>query len=167
MMAMREGLSSLIGNRSGAAAAEMALVTPMLVVLMFGTFELGRYFLDSHVVAKAVRDGARFAARQSFTEMPCSGTAADEADIKDVVRTGTTVDGAPARLHYWTNPATISVTVVCDSTAAYTASGIYANAPGGARRVLVTAAVPYDYLWGARFGTLNVRGRSEAAVMGI
>lgn len=164
---MRRGFASIVEGRSGAAAAEMALVLPVLITLLFGSFELGRYFLDSHVVAKAVRDGARFAGRQPFTEMPCGGPAADETDIKDLVRTGTTTDGAPARLGYWTNPATITVTITCDSTAAYTTSGIYTNATGGARRVTVTAAVPYVTLFGFTLGGLTVPGRSDAAVMGI
>lgn len=164
---MRRGLGSIISDRSGVAAAEMALVTPLLVTLMFGTFELGKYFLDSHVVSKGVRDGARFAARQPFLEMPCGGTATDEADIRDIVRTGTTTDGAPPRLGYWTNPATITVTITCDSTAAYTTSGIYTTASGGARRVTVTAAVPYVTLFGFPFGAVNVHGRSDAGVMGI
>jgi hypothetical protein len=164
---MDRGPSSLLAGRSGAAAAEMALVLPFLVILLFGSVELGRYFLDTHVVAKAVRDGARFAGRQPFNNMPCGGTATNETDIKDLVRTGTTTDGAPARLGYWTNPATITVTITCDSTAAYTASGIYVNATGGARRVTIAAAVPYDSLFGFALGNLTVPGRSEAAVMGI
>ncbi|WP_246104837.1 TadE/TadG family type IV pilus assembly protein [Sphingomonas xanthus] len=153
--------------RSGAAAAEMALVLPILITILFGSVELGRYFMDSHVVAKAVRDGARFAGRQPFTEMPCGGTATKESDIKNLVRTGTTANGAPARISYWTNPATITVTITCDSTAAYTSSGIYANASGGARRVTIVAAVPYATLFGFSASGLNVPGRSEAAVMGI
>lgn len=164
---MDRGLTSLQIDRSGAAAAEMALVLPFLVTLLFGSVELGRYFMDTHIVAKAVRDGARFAGRQPFTEMPCGGAATDETDIKDLVRTGTTTDGAPARLGYWTNPATITVTITCDSTAAYTASGIYVNATGGARRVTVTATVPYVSLFGFALGSLTVPGRSESAVMGI
>lgn len=164
---MRGAFTSILRDRRAAAAAEMALVLPILLTLLFGSFELGRYFLDSHVVAKAVRDGARFAGRQPFTEMPCSGTATDETDIKDLVRTGTTTDGAPPRLGYWTNPATITVTITCDSTAAYTTSGIYTNATGGARRVTVSAAVPYVSLFGFSLGTLTVPGRSDAAVMGI
>jgi Flp pilus assembly protein TadG len=164
---MSRRVTTIVKDKAGVAAAEMALVTPLLVTLLFGTFELGRYFLDSHIVSKAVRDGARFAGRQPFTEMPCGGPAADETDIKDLVRTGTTTDGAPARLGYWNNPATITVTITCDSTAAYTTSGIYTNATGGARRVTVTAAVPYVTLFGFSLGTMTVPGRSDAAVMGI
>ena len=164
---MRRGPNSLFGNRRGAAAAEMALVIPFLVTVLFGSVEMGRYFLDSHIVAKAVRDGARFAGRQSFTSMPCGGSPTNETDIKNLVRTGTTSTGANSRLAYWTNPATITVTITCDSTTSYTASGIYVNATGGARRVTVTAAVPYQTLFGFTLGSLNVPGRSEAAVMGI
>lgn len=164
---MARQFASILRNRSGAAAAETALILPILITLLFGSVETARYFLDSHIVAKAVRDGARFAGRQPFTEMPCGGPAVDETDIKDLVRTGTTTDGAPSRLGYWTNPATITVTITCDSTSAYTTSGIYTNATGGARRVTVTAAVPYVTLFGFTLGSLNVPGRSDAAVMGI
>ena len=55
----------------GAAAAEMALVLPLLILIMFGSFEMGNFFWESHIANKAVRDGARFAARQNFTDMPC------------------------------------------------------------------------------------------------
>ena len=35
--------------------------------LMFGAVELGNYFLNEHSLVKAVRDGARYAARQDFS----------------------------------------------------------------------------------------------------
>ena len=164
---MRRLIPSLMRENRGAAAAEMALVLPFLVALMYGAFETGKYFLDAHTVQKAVRDGARYAARQSFTEMPCGGTATDETDIKDLVRTGTTADGGTARLSYWTNPATITVTIVCDTTGTYSTAGIYAGATGGARRVTVFADVPYDSLFGITTSSISVRGQSQAAVMGI
>lgn len=164
---MGRGLRSIVNDRSGVAAAEMAMVTPLLLVLMFGTFEMGKYFMDMHVVAKGARDGARFAARQPFLEMPCGGTATDEADIKDLVRTGTTTDGAASRLSYWTDPATITVTITCSTGNNYSTAGIYTNATGGARHVTVAASVPYVSLFGFTLFNLSVPGRSDAAVMGI
>lgn len=161
---------SFLGNRSGAAAAEMALIMPLLLVLMFGAFETGKFFLDAHTVAKAVRDGARFAARQPFTEMPCGGAAVDEANIRNLVRTGTPANGGTPRLSYWSDPATITVTITCDTTGSYSSASIYATAPGGARNVTVSADVPYGALLGfAGIDTSNlrVRSRSQAAVMGI
>src|SRR3546814_7531911 len=102
---------SLARDRSGAAAAEMALVSPMLIILMFGSFELGNYFLDEHVVLKAVRDGARYAARQNFTTMPCSGTPTADAAIKNLVRYGNIACSGDPRLRYWTSNNTIAVSI--------------------------------------------------------
>jgi hypothetical protein len=68
-------LHHLATNKRGAAAAEMAIILPLLVTLMFGSFEVGKYFLDAHRVQQAVRDGARFAGRQGFVDMPCGWTA--------------------------------------------------------------------------------------------
>lgn len=158
---------TLLANSSGAAAAELAMMLPLLVLLMFGSFEMGRYFLDAHTIQKAARDGARYAARQSFTEMPCGGTATDETAIKNLVRTGTTADGGPPRVSYWTDPATISVTIICDSSGNYSAAGIYTAVVGGARRVNIGVAVPYNTLFGLNFPGATINARNEAAVMGI
>jgi Flp pilus assembly protein TadG len=167
-MTMRRSLPSRIGaDRRGSAAAEMALVAPLLLALMLGSYEMGKYFLDEHVVAKAVRDGARYAARQNFSTMPCGGTATAEAQIKNLVRTGVPTGGTP-RLIYWTDPATITVTITCDNTGTYT--GIYTGLAGGAHRVEVSAAVPYTPLFGAMgfdATALSLNARSQAAVMGI
>ena len=91
----------------------------------------------------------------------------------DLVRTGTpdTNDTTtPPRLSYWSNPATITVTITCDTTGSYSSASIYTTTPGGARNVTVFADVPYDALLGfAGINTsgLRVRSRSQAAVMGI
>src|SRR4051812_47391200 len=59
----------------GSAAVEMALCVPLLLVLLCGSVELGNYLMDEHRLVKAVRDGARFAARQNLSYfLGCSGT---------------------------------------------------------------------------------------------
>ncbi|MGL5837065.1 MAG: TadE family protein, partial [Sphingorhabdus sp.] len=65
-------IRSFMQCRKGAAAAEMALVTPLLMIIMFGAFELGNYFYSQHVVTKAVRDGARFASRSLPIDVDCT-----------------------------------------------------------------------------------------------
>jgi Flp pilus assembly protein TadG len=179
-------VARLLLDRQGAAAAEMALVTPMLIILMFGAMELGKYFLDEHVVVKSVREGARYAARQSLTKLSCTGgtptvDATVEGQIKNVVRTGIpdpvndTTD--PPRVWYWptfaSNAGTVTVTLTCydnsggGSTTVY--NGVYqdmTNFP----RVTVTAAVPYTPLLGSiGFSAtgLHLRSTEQAAVMGI
>src|SRR5688500_17559369 len=115
-------------DRRGAAAAEMALVAPLLVTIMLGSLEVGKYFWDEHLVTKAVRDGARFASRESFANMPCGGTATNENQIKNLVRFGKpTVTGTDKpRLFYCGSNNTISITITC-----------YANDGVGATRVNV------------------------------
>jgi Flp pilus assembly protein TadG len=153
----------------------MALVTPLLLTLMFGSFELGNYFLDNHVIAKAVRDGARFAARQNFTNYTACGgspTGTVDTQTKNLVRTGTISSGGNPRLPGWTDAnTTISITVSCNTTGnnggAFT--GIYTGMTS-APIVTVTAAVPYTSLFGAlgfNAGSLTLNARSQASVMGI
>jgi hypothetical protein len=151
----------------------MALVMPLLLVLLFGAVELGSYFWNEHIVQKAVREGARYAARQPVTGFLCPGATVDsdtEDRIKTVTRTGL-VSGGTTRVRDW-DDAEISITVECQATpSGIYADGIYKDLPGGARTVTVVAAVPYLSLFGAVGGFdptgLQVRAQSHAAVFGI
>lgn len=161
----------MVNCQKGAAAAEMAIVTPMLIILMFGSFELGNYFLSEHVVAKAVRDGARYAARRSFTDFSCPGTVATDVvdKTRNVTRTGQVANGGTARLVNWTTPTTVSVTVSCTTISGSNYAGIYkgmADLP----KVKVSATVPYRSLFnnlGFTSSTLNMVSESEATVQGL
>ena len=175
-------LTLLLRGETGSAAVEMALVTPLLLTLMFGSFELGNYFLDEHVVTKAVRDGARYAARLPVTEYysgnscsagPYSGTKLSA--IQNVTRTGRSDNTGTPRLITWTDASTISVSVACKPVATY--PGIYTGLPGDVPVVTVIASVPYNTVF-SRLGwqigrktasstTLNLNAQSQAAVIGI
>ncbi|UXC91515.1 pilus assembly protein [Sphingobium sp. RSMS] len=167
----RNFLSRLFTCDRAAAAAEMALVTPLLIVLMFGSFEMGNYFLSEHVVAKAVRDGARYASRQSFTNFSCpnSVNGGVVTSIQNVTRTGQVSTGGTARLAGWTNGNTVSVTLSCTTITGGNYSGIYkgmTNLP----RVKVSATVPYRslfYVLGFTRSSPQLVSESEATVQGI
>lgn len=169
--------------QAGNAAAEMALCLPLLLVLMFGSVELGNYFLDEHVLVKAVRDGARYAARQSFTAYNCTDGTVDADSVvtptENLVRTGLTVGGAD-RLANW-GSATFSVTVQCitqvangtdsdGNTITEQMSGIYAGSTDGAPVVTVSASVPYQSVLGS-FGFtgigMSLNASEQATVSGI
>lgn len=170
----------ILGNRRGAAAAEMALVLPILTFLLFGSAELGNFFLNEHAVAKAVRDGARYASRLPMSDYagcsttPAAPAAATVTKIRNITRTGSTAGGtAGNRLAYWEEVMggtdTIDVTAVCDTSGTYT--GIYDGLTMGVPVVTVSASVPYQSLFGI-FGlfndtTFNLRASSQAAVMGL
>ena len=167
---------------AGAAAAEMALVLPLLLVILFGSIELGNYFLDQHSLVKAVRDGARYAARQSFTFYPaCSGEpdAPVPNDTRNVVMSGYLGGGSDLTPNISASDITLSVG--CTATAGgQDMLGIYrsrfggncdgATANGCAQTVTVSATVNYRPVLSA-FGFtgagMHLNASSQAAVQGI
>jgi Flp pilus assembly protein TadG len=162
---MTSGIALLM-DRTASAAAEMALVLPILLVLMFGSIELGNYFKAEHVVQKAVRDASRYAARLPVTNFDCaSGTMTDPTPVQKLARTGDPT-GTTARLAYWTDDAMTTVTVACDTSGRY--SGIYTDFPMGVPVVTVVAAVPYTSLFGTMgLGeSLTLNASQQASVIG-
>ncbi|WP_265587340.1 TadE/TadG family type IV pilus assembly protein [Sphingomicrobium arenosum] len=155
----------------GAAAAELALAIPMLLVLLLGAVELGNYFVSGHAVQKGVRDASRYAARIRYDDLSSSsctfnsGTAFETA-IKNVARTGSVDGTAEPRLNFWSDNSTLTVTLECDDTGTY--AGVFSGFPDGAPRVRVNASVPYQSLFGLPFlpKLLSVNADNQAAVFG-
>ena len=167
---VRQILSDCVGT----AAAEMALIAPLLITLMFGSMELGNYFLNEHAVVKAVRDGARYAGRLDIVNYTCpSGSAigsitGKETEVKNLTRTGSINGLATPRLGYWTDASTITVSVRCVAKASY--GGTFSSLVGDIPVVTVAADVPYGSLFkyiGFTSINLSLRAESEATVMGI
>lgn len=172
-------LTRLLEANRGSAATEMAMVTPLLIAILFGSFEVGNYFLDQHAVAKAVRDGARYASRMTLDpDYACPAQVFDDASyqttIENVTKTGS-VDGTgtgrfPAA--FWADacpgsPA-FQVTVRCVPQGDY--QGIYTGLAGDIPVVKVTAAVSYPSVLGTigiNTSGLCLRAESEAAVAGL
>ena len=146
---MTQDCSSIARNPSGSAAVEMALVLPFLLFLMFGAFDVGNYFLSEHVLNKAVRDAARYAARLSMVNypsctVPSGGTA--EQQTQRIARFGDPSGTGTARLAGWTSDADTTVTISCDTDTSHTYvnKGIYADFPSGGEVPVITvsATVP-------------------------
>ena len=155
----------------GSAAAEMAFVLPLLLILMFGSAEIGNYFMNEHSLVKAVRDGARFAARQNFGNYTaCSGSPGGTvvADTRNVVMRGYLSGGTIITPNIQT--ANVTVTNSCATTAGgQTMGGIYQGRANGAQIVTVSADVNYRPILRA-FGFsgigIQLHASSQAAVMG-
>ena len=56
----------LKARQRGAVLVEMALVTPILLVLLLATADLTRAFIEHNTVTKAVRNGARYVAAKAI-----------------------------------------------------------------------------------------------------
>jgi hypothetical protein len=162
-------------DRRASAAAEMALVLPILLVLLFGSVELGNYFLSEHVVQKAVRDASRYAARLPLADytsctVPSAGTA--EQQTQRIARFGDPSGSGTQRLAGWTADNMTTVSIACDDGTSgnnWATGGIYTDFPDGAPVVTVRTVVPYDSLFGAiGLGSvaLNLNAESQAAVIG-
>jgi len=171
-------IRNFVKEQRGAAAAEMVLVLPFLIVLLFGSVELATYFYSEHQVLKGVRDGARFGGRQAFSAIKCSGATpqAIPADVEeaiiDVTRTGQ-IDGDTARVSGWTD-ADVTVTVDCPLTADVFGSGSSSYglymAETNVPRLTVSTSFKYQSLFGGLGvidNTFDLRASQEAAVMGL
>ncbi|MCW5751210.1 MAG: pilus assembly protein [Alphaproteobacteria bacterium] len=149
------GIRRIGGEQGGVAAVEFALVMPILLLLLFGSIELGRLMRDYHVASKGVRDAGRFLSRvPASCTAPGAGTiAADELTrARNLALTGRVQ--APSTpgdylLPYWTDPASIAIEVDCVANDGSYA-GLYA-ASAFIARLTVTATVPFTFVSGYVF----------------
>ena len=167
---------AFLRDTRGAAAAEMALMIPLLLTLMFVSFEAGHYFYTEHKVIKSVREGARYGGRLPWGNFPCEDMPEDEwfeladdatlLDIQTVTRTGT-VTGTMSRVSGMETDH-ITVRYRCDTD--FGGGGIFVGTTGGAPILLVQARTGYNSLFG-QLGltdtTIDVQASAEAVVNGI
>jgi len=60
------------GDERGAAAVELAIVVPVLVMILFGTTTFGKVFSQTQVYIGAAREGSRLAAVRCAPTGPCT-----------------------------------------------------------------------------------------------
>ena len=159
-------------DQRGSPSAEFALILPVLVVLMFGGFEAGNFVWSQHKLVKAVREGARYAARLPVADY-CDGATAQfdpdaEADIKAVTVTGKLPGSGTSPAVPGMTVDDVTVTPVC---AAYVASGIYSDLGVAGPIVTVSVAgVGYPSLFAQLAGldgSITLTAKASSPVIGL
>ena len=164
-------VSPLLVDRRAAAAAEMAMIVPLLLALLFGGLELGNYFMNEHTLVKAVRNGARFAARQNFTNYTgCSGSPGGAVvnETRNIVMSGYLSGGTIITPNIEADDITVTTNCV-SAVDAQSMTGIYFGRINGAQVVTVQATVAYQPVVGLLgfSGGMTLNASSQAAVAGI
>lgn len=78
-------LPRILRSQSGQSLVELALLTPILLLLVIGTVEMGRYTSLSILVGNAARAGADYGAQNPTTAGDSAGIKnAAMADLKDI-----------------------------------------------------------------------------------
>lgn len=90
---MRSNFSRGGRNEDGAALVEMALITPLLLILLLGIIEFGYVFGQYNEVRHAAREGARYAA-VSNPDLDGDGTLGDDDDVLLAVCNAINLSGA-------------------------------------------------------------------------
>lgn len=156
----------LYRDTSGAAAAEMALIIPLALALIFTTFEGAYYMICEHRVVKGVRDASRYAARLDLSNYACPGGtfSGSTATVQNLARTGL-LSGGSAAVSGWVN-SDVTIAVTCLSGQ----SGIYAATGGNAPRVSVSTRVAYPSLMGSMgftAATIYIGAAAQSPVIGL
>ena len=159
-------LSRLGLDTSGAAAAEMALLIPLVLAMILATFEGAWYMVCEHRVIKGVRDAARYAARLDRSLYTCPGGAftGATAPIQNLTRTGK-LTGGNAQVPGWVD-GDVTVTVNC----ATGIGGIYNQTGGNAPRVTVRTQFAYPSMMGTlgfSQTTVQIGAAAQSPVIGL
>lgn len=67
---------ALSHHEQGAAALEMALVLPFMLLLLFGIVDMGRFYWAQHTVVHATNEAARLAMLEGVTDEEVSNVVA-------------------------------------------------------------------------------------------
>jgi Flp pilus assembly protein TadG len=93
----------------GAAAVEMAIVLPLLLLLIGGLIDFGRLFYDRALLTNAARDGVRLASIQQDSTtvvVPRTKSAAAPRSVNVAVSADPTTCLAPSTISVTVTPAT-------------------------------------------------------------
>ena len=145
--------------RGGVAAVELVLILPVLMLMLFGTIEVGRLLFDFHAASKTVRDATRYLTRidAAALGLTCTGVnvaAAEVINAKNLALRGTIDTSKPYLLGYWTDANSVSVTANCIDNSGGIYQGFYTGVTA-IPNITVSATVSMPLLNGWWLGLNN------------
>ncbi|MCA0034496.1 TadE/TadG family type IV pilus assembly protein [Mesorhizobium sp. B263B2A] len=159
---LRQFLQRFHHDEQGAALVEIAIVTPLVLLLSAGVFEFSNIFNTRLLLEAGVEDAARYMARCSSDWNTCSALATNLA-VNGAVTNGT------ARVTGWTTgQVTITKAQSIQATDA-TGNELYLSSTGTVIVVKVSTAYPYPTLglWSyLGFGALTLNVFHQERVFG-
>ncbi len=127
----------LIRDERGICSVEFVLILPIIVLMLFGTIDIGRLLFDYHAVSKSVRDATRYVARSDeaalFNDLatctinPTTAAGSPTQNARNMVLTGTSDLSGGYILKYWTDSSTVTVSGACFDNSAGTYQGFYSG----------------------------------------
>ncbi len=144
--------AGIIRDCRGAAFLEMAVLTPVLVLLAAGVFEFGRVLYHHQLIETGVRDAARYLSRRP-------NPSADEAAATELAVMGR-IGGTTQRVSWWPSTGVAyAYTTLANPINGATGERTY-RGPDPIRMVRVTASATYP-----GFGMLRVMGITSGSAV--
>ena len=113
---------------------------PVLLILMFGTYEFSWLFYQQHLISTGLRDAARYLARSSN---PCDSSSlnwlTEEQFARNLATTGS-IEGGGARVRGWTSDMVTPRCTVIDNPIG--TNGV-SNYRGGASLYVITVSTKF------------------------
>ena len=100
--------------RRGVAAVEFAIVSPFLILLIFGIIEFGRAIMVQQVLTSASREGARRAVLEEATASEVTTVVSDYLTNCSIAGATVTVSPTPLTSAGFGDPVTVTVSVPYD-----------------------------------------------------
>ncbi len=153
----KTGLTGRHPVSQGSVSVEMALVTPLLLVLLFGIIEFGLIFKDVAILKQAAREGSRTASVGASTteitdRVTASGTTIDVANLAIDLRYRVYSGGWPS----WDSAATLGDIG--------TSGVMQNNAPVGSQ-IRVQVAYPHHLISGRLFSRMADEADGETMTL--
>jgi Flp pilus assembly protein TadG len=148
----------------GTALVEMALITPLMLMLSAGVFEFGNLIHDKLLMEAGLTDGARFAARCNSKLYTDAGLAAINcADIAtNIAVFGNATGTAPARVDGWQiSDVTVTMNNSCQDAVV---GGVTKYRSTTAQVCVVRAVGTYPY---TGVGMLSIIGIGPITLSGL